>query len=116
MSTWPAQALLVVSEPVLINPHYALIAGLAVRSRLPAMASLRPYVEAGGLMSYGTNLLAHYVRVATYVDRIMRGAKPGDLPIERPTDYEFVVNLKTAQALGISFPSDVAAQVTDWIE
>jgi putative ABC transport system substrate-binding protein len=116
MRAWPAQALLIITDDALVRPHSALIAKLAVRGRLPSMAQDPGYVEAGGLMSYGTNGLANWVRAASYVDRILRGAKPGDLPIERPTVFEFVVNVKTARALGISFPPDVAAQVTEWIE
>jgi putative ABC transport system substrate-binding protein len=113
---WSAQALFVLSDSTVVNPHYGLVADLALRSRLPSMTVLRPYAEAGGLMTYGPNAAANYVRAASYVDRILRGAQPGDLPIERPAVYELVVNLKTAQALGISFPPDVARQVTDWIE
>jgi putative ABC transport system substrate-binding protein len=115
MQDWPAQALFVVSEPLLIIPHYGLIADLAVRSRLPSVAVLRQYAEAGGLLTYAENYLANVARAAPYVDKILRGAKPGDLPIEAPTVYEFVVNFKTAQALGMSVPPGVAAQVTDWI-
>jgi putative ABC transport system substrate-binding protein len=85
MRAWAAQALLIISEDALVRPHNALIADLAVRSRLPSMAQDPGYVEAGGLMSYGTNGLANWVRAASYVDRILRGAKPGDLPIERPS-------------------------------
>jgi putative ABC transport system substrate-binding protein len=113
---WSAQALFVMSDSSLVNPHYTLVADLALRSRLPSMTVLRPYAEAGGLMTYGPNAAANYVRAASYVDRILRGAKAGDLPIERPSVYEFVVNLRTARALGISFPPDVASQVTEWIE
>ncbi len=67
-------------------------------------------------MSYSTNRQANFRRVATYVDRILRGARPGDLPVEQPADFEFTVNLKTAQALGLTIPPDVAAQVTEWVQ
>src|SRR5215471_4479981 len=113
---WSAQALFVLSDSSLINPHYGLVADLALRSHLPSMTVLRPYAEAGGLMTYGPNAATNYVRAASYVDRILRGAKPGDLPIERPSVFEFVVNARTARALGVSFPPDVAAQVTEWLE
>jgi putative ABC transport system substrate-binding protein len=113
---WPAQALFVVSGPTLINPHYTLIADLAVHSRLPSITPVRGYAEAGGLMTYGPKIPALYTGAASYVDRILRGAKPSDLPVEQPTVYDFVVNLKTARTLGILFPPDVAAQVTEWIE
>jgi putative ABC transport system substrate-binding protein len=116
MRAWPAQAMYAAGDASLINPHYSLIADLAMRSRLPSMTGLRSYPEAGGLMSYAPNSPAILARAASHVDRILRGANPGGLPIERPTVFEFVVNLNTAQALGIAFPPDVAAQVTEWIQ
>jgi ABC-type uncharacterized transport system substrate-binding protein len=77
---------------------------LALQSGLPVMYPWRMYVEAGGLMSYGISLQEWYRRAATYVDKILKGAKPGDLPVEQPMKFEFIVNLKTAQALGITIP------------
>ena len=113
---WPAQALFVVSESSFTVPNYGPIADLAARSHLPSITPVRQYAELGGLMAYAPNILAQYPRAASFVDRILRGAKAGDLPVERPSVFDFVVNLKTARALGISFPPDVAAQVTEWIE
>ena len=72
-------------------------------------------MDAGGLMSYGPNISALYRRAAYYVDRILKGAKPADLPVEQPMTFEFVVNLKTAQALGITFPNEIMLQVTEVI-
>jgi len=83
------------------------IADLAATHRLPSMASLREYAEAGGLMSYGQNRVHNYRRAASYVDRILKGASPGDLPVEQSMALELVVNRKTAKALGLTIPPDL---------
>ncbi len=87
----------------------------AAQQRLPAIYGRREYVEDGGLMSYGQNILSSQRRVAVYVDKILKGANPAEIPVEQPTTFEFVVNVTTAQALGITFPSELAAQVTQWV-
>ena len=79
------------------------IADFALKSRLPSVSS-RAYVDAGGLMSYGADLAESYRRVAYYVDRILKGAKPADLPVEQPMKFEFVINLKTAKQIGLTIP------------
>ena len=84
------------------------IAGFALKSRLPSMYSNREYVDAGGLMYYGADLADSYRRVAYYVDRILKGAKPADLPVEQPTKFELVINLKTAKQIGLTIPPDGA--------
>jgi putative ABC transport system substrate-binding protein len=86
------------------------------QARLPAMYEIRDWTEAGGLMSYGPSFLAMHRRAAYYVDRILKGVKPADLPVEQPMTFEFVVNLKTAQALGITFPNEIMLQVTEVIQ
>jgi len=86
------------------------VTDFALKSRLPSMYSSRGYVEAGGLMSYGRDLADSYRRVAIYVDKILKGAKPGDLPIEQPTKFELVVNLKTAKEIGVPVPQKVLAR------
>ena len=78
--------------------------GFASKSRLPSMYSNRQFVEAGGLMSYGADLAESYRRVAYYVDRILKGAKPADIPVEQPTKFELVINLKTAKQIGVTIP------------
>ena len=85
----------------LANLHRELIIALAARHRLPAVYEVRFFADDGGLLSYGPSSVERFQRAAVYVDRILKGAKPGDLPIERPSTFELVVNLKTAKALGI---------------
>jgi putative ABC transport system substrate-binding protein len=80
------------------------IAGFALKSRLPSVYSNRTAVDAGGLISYGADLANSYRRVAIYVDKILKGAKPADLPVERPTKFELVINLKTAKQIGLTIP------------
>src|SRR5262245_48510928 len=93
-----------------------LIIALAARYRLPAVYAFRFFVAAGGLMSYGTVIIEHYRQLATYVDRILRGAKPADLPVETPTKYETTLNLKTAKALGLIVPPTLLVRADEVIE
>jgi putative ABC transport system substrate-binding protein len=96
----------------LILANLKLIAGLALKSRLPSVYSNRESIDAGGLMYYGQDLGDSYRRVAYYVDRILKGAKPADLPVEQPTKFELVINLKTAKQIGLTIPPDVLARAT----
>ena len=90
--------------------------GFALKSRLPSMYSCREAVDAGGLMYYGADLADSYRRVAYYVDRILKGAKPADLPVEQPTKFEFVINLKTAKQIGLTIPPEVLARANRLIK
>ena len=99
-------ALLVVADGLFIL-HRARLADLAARSRLPAIYGYREHVEAGGLMSYGSSLRDLWRRAATFVDKILKGAKPADLPVEQPTKFELLINLKTAKALGLTIPQSI---------
>jgi putative ABC transport system substrate-binding protein len=110
-----AEALLVQGN-VVTNNHRPEIGDFATAHRLPTMTSRRAFVEAGSLMSYGPEFLEMNRRAAYYVDRILRGTKPADLPVEQPMRFEFVVNMKTAQALGITFPNEIMLQVTEVIQ
>jgi putative tryptophan/tyrosine transport system substrate-binding protein len=94
------------------RPNEKRIAGLALKSRLPSMYTNREIVEAGGLMSYGADQADSYRRVAYYVDKILKGAKPADLPVEQPTKFEFVINQKTAKQIGLTIPPEVLARAT----
>jgi putative ABC transport system substrate-binding protein len=96
--------------------HRALIVDLAARNRLPAVYPYRFFVEEGGLISYGPDLLDQHRRAATYVDRILKGEKPADLPVQAPTKYETVLNLRTANALGLDLPPSVLARADEVIE
>jgi putative ABC transport system substrate-binding protein len=98
------------------NPHEARLIELIGQHRLPAMFARREYARAGGLMSFGTNLPALARRAAYFVDRIANGAKPADLPIEQPTKFELVINLKTAKALGLTIPQSVLLRADEVIQ
>ena len=110
-----AEALVVVAAHV-IDEARAPLAQLALRHRLPTIFTFREYVEAGGLMSYGPNLRAVHRRAAYYVDRLLRGAKPADLPIEQATTFELAINLKTAKALGLTIPPSILARADHVIQ
>ncbi|KYH00647.1 ABC transporter substrate-binding protein [Bradyrhizobium sp. DOA1] len=110
-----AQVLVVLSDGVLFN-HRGLIGVMAVINRLPAISAVREYAEAGFLLSYGTDLPDQFRRSATLVDKILKGTKPGDLPVERPTKYELVVNLQTAKALDINMPPTLLTRADVVIE
>ena len=110
-----ADALMVLGDVALLDPLHGRIAALAAQSRLPAMYGWRTYVEAGGLMAYGPSLQDLWWRAAIYVDKILKGAKPADLPVEQPTKFEFVLNLKTAQALGLTIPPSMLFQADEVI-
>jgi ABC-type uncharacterized transport system substrate-binding protein len=104
-----AQALMVLTDPMFVT-HRRSIVELSVKSRLPAMYPISEFADAGGLMFYGASLPDMYRRAATYVDKILRGAKPADLPVEQPTKFEFVVNLKTAKQIGVTITPNVLAR------
>jgi len=96
--------------------HRHWILELAAKHRVPAVYANREYVEAGGLMSYGVNLRENYRRAAEYVDRILQGAKPADLPVEPPPTFKLVINLKTVKALGLTIPPSLLLQADEVIQ
>jgi putative ABC transport system substrate-binding protein len=96
--------------------HQRQIAELAMKKRLPSISGFPEHAEAGGPMSYGTNLTDQYRRAATYVDKIFKGAKPGDLPVEQPTTFELIINGKTAKALGLTIPQSLLISADKVIE
>jgi putative ABC transport system substrate-binding protein len=108
-------ALFIVQDPAFI-PHWARLTDLAVKKRLPSVFTQRADVEAGGLMSYGPNFPDMYRRAAIYVDKIFKGAKPADLPVEQPTKFEFVINLKTAKTLGLTIPQPLLQRADEVIQ
>jgi putative tryptophan/tyrosine transport system substrate-binding protein len=111
----PGGGLIVTPEPF-INTHRGVIMALAKRHHLPAMYGFRQYVTEGALMSYGPDTVDIYRRSASYVDRILKGEKPADLPVQAPTKYELVINLKTAKALGLTVPDTLLARADEVIE
>ena len=115
MTTERAQAVLVLADPMMFT-HRQRLADLAIKHRLPMMSNVRKYAEAGSLMSYWADRADLSRRAASYVDRILKGARPGDLPIEQPTKFEFVANLKTAKALGITIPQSVLLRADEVIQ
>ncbi len=110
-----ADALAVLANAMFVSARKRLVE-LVAKNRLPAVYSWREIVDAGGLMSYGPSLVDQYRRAAIYADKILKGAKPGDLPVEQPTKFELVINLKTAKALGLTIPSSVLARADQVIE
>ena len=110
-----AGALTVLPSPMLNNERRRLV-DLAAKNRLPAVYPLRVFVDVGGLMSYGANLADMFRRAATYVDKILKGAKPADLPIEEPTKFELVINLKAAKALGLTIPQTLLQRADQVIQ
>jgi putative ABC transport system substrate-binding protein len=110
-----ADAVYIVSDP-LAGANRVRINTLALSARLPTMHGLREYVEAAGLISYGASIPDQFRRAAEYVDKILRGAKAGDIPIEQPTRFELVINLKTARALGLTVPPSLLARADEVIE
>jgi len=110
-----ADAVLVLSGPVLFS-QLKQIADLAIQNRLPTISAWPEFVDEGGLMTYSANFKDLFRRAATYVDKILKGAKPGDLPVERPTTFELLINLKTAKALGLTIPQSVLGRADAVIE
>jgi putative ABC transport system substrate-binding protein len=111
-----SQALVQLSSPLFDSPLAKQIADFTVKHHLPAISMFRRFTERGGLMSYGPNQPEYYKRLAVYVDKILKGTQPGDLPIEEPTKFELVVNLKTAKALGLTIPPSLLARADQVIE
>jgi putative ABC transport system substrate-binding protein len=110
-----ASALITVSGG-LFNRHIKRFAELAIKDRLPSMHESGQYAEAGGLMSYSANDADQYRRTAVFVDKILKGTKPADIPVEQPTKFEFVINLKTAKQIGVTIPPDVLARASRLIK
>jgi len=107
---------LIVTPNALATRHRDLIITLAARHRLPAVYAWRFFAADGGLISYGPDLFEQYRRAAGYVDRVLKGEKPADLPVQAPTRYELVINLKTAKELGLNMPATVLARADEVIE
>jgi putative ABC transport system substrate-binding protein len=110
-----ARALAVLATPMFISERRRLV-DLAAKNRLPTVYLFREFVDAGGLMAYGANLADVFRRAATYVDKILKGAKPADLPVEQPTKFELVINLKTAKALGLTIPPSLLQRADEVIQ
>jgi putative tryptophan/tyrosine transport system substrate-binding protein len=107
---------LVVLPDLFTNAHRAPLMSAAARNKVPAVYWQSPFAREGGLLSYGVDRVDNFRRAATYVDRILRGAKPGDLPVQLPTKYEMVVNLKSAKALGLTVPQSILLSADEVIE
>jgi len=106
----------VVMSPAFMFVHRKAVIDLAATHRIPAIYELENFVEPGGLMSYGVNIAEMERRAAVYVDRILKGAKPADLPVEQPTRFDFVINMKTSKALGLTIPPSMLGRADHVIE
>jgi len=115
MRKWQADSIYVPANPINFN-NRKLLVQVAEKLRLPAIYGSDVYADIGGLMSYGSDDKLRWRQIATFVDKILRGTKPGDIPVERPMTFTFVVNLKTAQALGITIPQTIMVQATKVIQ
>jgi putative ABC transport system substrate-binding protein len=115
LTTGRAEALTVASSSLAFR-NRSQIASLAQKNRLPSIYGLREFVDAGGLMAYGPNYADGWRRAATYVDKILKGTKPADIPVEQPTKFELVINLKTAKALGVTIPQSLLLRADQVIE
>ena len=115
MTAKRAGALLVLGDVMFVT-YRTRLADLAAKGRLPAMYAQRQFVDDGGLMSYGANSTDNFRRAATYVDKILKGARPADLPIERPTKFDLVINLKTAKTLGLTIPQSLLRRADEVIQ
>jgi ABC-type uncharacterized transport system substrate-binding protein len=115
ITTERAGAVIVLPDSMLLD-HRTRIADLAARRRLPLVSAMADHAEAGGLMAYGPSVSDMFRRAATYVDKILKGAKPGDLPVEQPTKFELVINLKTAKALGLTIPPSLLGRADEVIQ
>ena len=109
-------AFLVRGDPHILEANIAQVVSLAATHRIPAMYPWRTYVEAGGLMSYAANSADNYRHAATYVDKILKGARPADLPVQQPTKFQLIINIKTARALGLTVPLSLLARADEVIE
>ena len=115
MATDPAEALIILDDPLMSVQRRGIV-DLAMLQRLPTISSERSYADAGALLSYGASFPDLFRRAATYVDKVLKGAKPADLPVERPTKFELTVNLKTAKALGLTIPPTMLARADEVLE
>ena len=115
MVTERADTFIVMPSPMLFGEHERIVE-LAANDRLPGMYQAREFVDAGGVISYGANLDDLFRRTATYVEKILRGAKPAELPVERPTKFELIINVKTAQAMGVTVNRDILLVADELIE
>jgi putative ABC transport system substrate-binding protein len=109
-------AVMIRADPLVLEPNIDQIVALALRHRLISIYPWRIYVNSGGLMSYATSIPGFHYRSATYVDKILRGTKPADLPVEQPTKFELVINLKTAKALGLTIPQTLLLRADQVIQ